>query len=103
MLPPKHVYSAIVKNESDKEVIVTAVYEVPAEGNKATTESVKINVAAGSEGRFEEKIVTFGGAAYISNITSLAVDGGASVAGPFVVSPVRDFVFTVKGDLTIVF
>ena len=102
MLPPKHVYSAIVKNESDKEAVVTAVYEVPAEGNP-TTESVKINVAAGSEGKFYEKTVTVGAAEFVANIVSLAVEGGASVAGPFVSGPTRDFVFTVKGDLTIAF
>ena len=101
MLPPRHVYSAIVKNESDKDATVTATYEVPAADNTTTTAEAQITVAAGAEGKFEEKTVVAGTATLIGNITSIAVAGGSKVTGPFVSGPTKDFVFTIAADLTI--
>eukprot|EP00744_Colponema_vietnamica_P004769 GILI01007065.1.p1 GENE.GILI01007065.1~~GILI01007065.1.p1 ORF type:complete len:102 (+),score=39.60 GILI01007065.1:47-352(+) len=98
VLPPKHVYSAKVKNTSDKDVEVTATYALP----NGTQETVTINIAAAAEGQFDEKTIDVDTATHIANIVSLAVAGGETVQAPFnVSSPTKGHGFTITSDLKI--
>ena len=100
-LPPRHVYSAIVKNagKSDIKVVVTFTF------HDGSTEIDEVTIVAGAEATFNDKTKEEGSMKTIAHITSLDVSGGGNstaVAHPFNVdSPTRNYVFTVGDDLAI--
>eukprot|EP00758_Cryptobia_borreli_P010649 Tbor_TRINITY_DN5589_c1_g1::TRINITY_DN5589_c1_g1_i1::g.12995::m.12995 len=102
MLPPKHVYSAIVKNTGKTDVTVTATYEMP-EGKEDIT---VIAIKAGEQGTLGEKIVTTGTYQQIGNIKNLHLKSAcgkeSTISSPYNVnSPTKNHVFTIADDLSI--
>jgi hypothetical protein len=100
-LPPRHVYSATVKNAGGAELKVAVTFTF----HDDSTEIDEVTIAGGSQASFADKTKEAGSMKTIAHITSVSVSAGgksASVSHPFnVSSPTRDYVFTVGDDLSI--
>ncbi|AAZ11961.1 uncharacterized protein TEOVI_000697200 [Trypanosoma equiperdum] len=85
---PPHVYSALVKNLTSKEVKVKAFYAVP----DAADEEVNLTIKPGETAKLEQKIVqatTFSMTAHIRRVEA----DGSFLETPFtgVLSPVQEY------------
>lgn len=100
-LPPRHVYSAVVKNEGSSEIKVAVTYTF----HDGSTEIEEEPIAAGGDFTFGDKTKVEGTMttiAHITEVTALSQGNSASVTHPFnVSSPTRGYVFTVTDDLSI--
>ncbi|KAG8348553.1 hypothetical protein ERJ75_000731000 [Trypanosoma vivax] len=95
VLPPKHVYSAIVKNLTSKAVQVRALYAMP--DNSPDVETV-LSINAGESATLEQKIVELSTFSATAHIRHVEVVGGAALTAPFdgVASPVKDYLLEIS-------
>eukprot|EP00759_Apiculatamorpha_spiralis_P037432 PhF_6_TR37279/c0_g1_i2/m.54949 len=101
-LPPRHIYSALIHNQTTAPIHVKASYEVPPENKIQIFETI---IAPGFNGEVPQRIVPAGTMTMTAHVSALFISlvGAASppktVSGqaPFkVVSPVKMYNFIVK-------
>ncbi|RNF06431.1 hypothetical protein TraAM80_03898 [Trypanosoma rangeli] len=97
VLPPCHVYSALVKNTAPIVVKVKATYAMP--NNMADVE-VEVPIGPGETTPLEQKTVQVDQMTLTGHICRISVEGGALLEAPFsgVSSPVKDYVVEVHSD-----
>lgn len=98
MLPPKDVYSAIISNESGKEVTVSVTY---TNGINNTEENLELVIPAGGKATAGRRSFERGSATFVIVISAVHVKGAhAKLQAPFpgVTSPVVDYKFTIKEE-----
>nr|CCC91090.1 conserved hypothetical protein [Trypanosoma congolense IL3000] len=85
---PRHVYSAIVRNLTPKEVMLKAFYAMPNAGDEETV----VNIKPGGTARLEQKIVEMSTYSMTAHIRRVEVEG-AFLESPFdgVFSPVKEY------------
>lgn len=97
MLPPRHVYTANVRNATSDAVALTVVYELPLAKGTAT---VELSVEPNATAALEQKLVEEGTCTYTAHIVSISATRGeetVKVEGPYNVnSPTKDHPFTVE-------
>jgi hypothetical protein len=101
-LPPKHVYSATIRNQTESDVIVTVTFEK----HDHSTEEEKHTLKAGESARADEKHYQSGSATFRGHILKVeaSAEGKQSHAleypMPGVHSPVKDvnIAVTAEGD-----
>ncbi|KEG14871.1 hypothetical protein DQ04_00271050 [Trypanosoma grayi] len=89
VLPPRHVYSAIVKNTTSNVMKVKATYGMP---NNAADEEVELSIQPAATVNLEQKVVQVEQMTLTGYIRRIAVEG-AALEAPFsgVTSPVKDY------------
>eukprot|EP00331_Platyophrya_macrostoma_P034745 CAMPEP_0176440192 /NCGR_PEP_ID=MMETSP0127-20121128/20418_1 /TAXON_ID=938130 /ORGANISM="Platyophrya macrostoma, Strain WH" /LENGTH=99 /DNA_ID=CAMNT_0017824657 /DNA_START=55 /DNA_END=351 /DNA_ORIENTATION=+ len=87
---PRHVYSAIVKNQTEHDLTLKATYELPHH----TIDHLEVLIPANGVVSLPQKIITEGTCNLTGHIVELAVTGeniNIDLKGPFnVSSPVKD-------------
>ncbi|RNF25130.1 uncharacterized protein Tco025E_02278 [Trypanosoma conorhini] len=97
VLPPCHVYSALVKNTAPHLVKVKATYTLP---NGAADVEVEVPIQPGETASLEQKLLQVKQMTLTGYIRRIAVEGGAVLEAPFtgVSSPVKDYAVEVHSD-----
>ncbi|ORC90794.1 uncharacterized protein TM35_000072180 [Trypanosoma theileri] len=96
VLPPRHVYSARVKNTTSKLVKLHATYAMP---NNMEDVEVSVLIQPGESAVLQQKVVQVEHMELTAHIRCIAVDG-AKLEAPFdgVNSPVKDYSVEIRSD-----
>lgn len=95
---PRHVYSAIVKNDTTHELLLKALYEMPHDG----TDTFEVTLPPQGVVALPQKIISEGTCNLTGHIVNIAVTGpnvAIELKGPFnVASPTKDHPFIISAS-----
>ena len=96
-MPPRHVYSAVLSNQTSSAIKVAITYQVPPDGHP---ESVEFNIEAGGSAEVPQKLVEQGSMTMTAHIIQVNVNDGAAVenAPLGIWSPTKNYPIEIFSD-----